>query len=70
MEPLINSILNQGGMRDRLKAKVFGGAQITQACVFNVAASNISFVKNYLKTEAIEIVSEDLGGPVRCSFTQ
>ncbi|WP_428612210.1 chemoreceptor glutamine deamidase CheD [Shewanella sp.] len=63
MEQLINNILSLGGMRNRLKAKVFGGAQMTQTSVLNVGESNISFVKNYLKTEAIEIVGEDLGGP-------
>ena len=63
MEQLINGILTSGGQRQRLKAKVFGGAQITKMSVLNVGQSNIEFVKEYLKLEGIAIESEDLGGP-------
>jgi chemotaxis protein CheD len=63
MEQLINGILTLGGQRKRLKAKIFGGAQMCKETVLNVGQSNIEFVKNYLDMEGIEIVAEDLGGP-------
>lgn len=63
MEQLINGILSAGGQRQRLKAKIFGGAQMTKSSVLNVGQSNIEFVKEYLKTEGIPVEGEDLGGP-------
>ncbi|RTR31184.1 chemoreceptor glutamine deamidase CheD [Shewanella atlantica] len=63
MEQLINGILTSGGQRHRLKAKIFGGAQMTRTSVLNVGQSNIEFVKNYLALEDIPIETEDLGGP-------
>ena len=63
MEQLINGILSAGGQRQRLKAKIFGGAQMTKSSVLNVGKSNIEFVKEYLDTEGIAIEGEDLGGP-------
>ncbi|MFT5705054.1 MAG: chemotaxis protein CheD [Shewanella sp.] len=62
MEQLINGILTLGGQRKRLKAKVFGGAQMCKETVLNVGQSNIDFVKSYLHMEGIEIEAEDLGG--------
>lgn len=63
MEQLINGILTLGGQRQRLKAKIFGGAQMSKETVLNVGKSNIDFVKNYLQMEGIEVEVEDLGGP-------
>jgi len=63
MEQLINGILASGGQRQRLRAKIFGGARMTKKSVLNVGTSNIEFVKHYLKMENISIETEDLGGP-------
>lgn len=63
MEQLINGILKSGGQRKRLKAKIFGGAQMTKSSVLNVGLSNIEFVKEYLSLEGIEVEKEDLAGP-------
>ncbi|MEC4725517.1 chemoreceptor glutamine deamidase CheD [Shewanella sp. D64] len=62
MEQLINGILTLGGQRKRLKAKIFGGAQMSKETVLNVGQSNIDFVKNYLHMEGIDVEVEDLGG--------
>ena len=62
MEQLINGILSLGGQKQRLRAKIFGGAQMGKETVLNVGRSNIEFVKNYLHMEGIEVESEDLGG--------
>ena len=63
MEQLINGILTLGGQKKRLRAKIFGGAQMSKGTVLNVGKSNIEFVKSYLHMEEIEVEIEDLGGP-------
>lgn len=60
MENLINEILKNGGRRENLEAKVFGGGKIL-ANMTDVGSRNIEFVKEYLDTEHIEVVSEDVG---------
>ncbi|MCL2914570.1 chemoreceptor glutamine deamidase CheD [Shewanella corallii] len=62
MEQLINSILSAGGQRRNLQAKVFGGAKLGGMSIINVGESNIEFVRQYLATEGIEIIAEDVGG--------
>lgn len=62
METLINGILNRGGHKNRLKAKVFGGAKMYSSVNVKVGESNIEFVRHYLAMEGIDIVGEDLGG--------
>jgi chemotaxis protein CheD len=66
MELLINDMVKLGAARSKLKAKVFGGASVLNLmggtrflCVNEV---NQRFVRDYLATEGIPIVSEDLGG--------
>lgn len=60
MEHLINDILKNGGRRQNLEAKLFGGGRIMQNMT-DVGMRNIIFVKDYLKTEEIKVVSEDVG---------
>lgn len=60
MEHLINTIIKYGGLKENLKAKVFGGGQVLKQAS-TVGERNIAFVLDYLKTEDIEIESEDLG---------
>lgn len=64
MELLINKILKLGGSRDRLLAKAFGGAHILPAISpeNGTGRKNIEFVLEFLKMEAIQLVSNDLGG--------
>jgi chemotaxis protein CheD len=66
MELLINDMVKLGAMRSRLRAKVFGGASVLDIeradrflCVNEV---NQRFIRDYLATERIPIMSEDLGG--------
>ena len=70
MELLINDMVHLGAERKRLKAKVFGGASVIKKetgihdnflCVNEV---NQRFIREYLKTENIPIVAEDLGGQI------
>jgi len=60
MEHLINEILKHGGTRDNLEVKLFGGGRI-MANMGNIGQQNIDFVKNYVKTESLNLLAEDLG---------
>ncbi|WP_221047476.1 chemoreceptor glutamine deamidase CheD [Methylogaea oryzae] len=60
MEHLINVILANGGARERLEVKIFGGGRILEN-MSDVGLKNITFVRDYLKTEGLRIVSEDVG---------
>jgi chemotaxis protein CheD len=60
MEHLINDILKNGGRRQNLEAKIFGGGRI-MANMTDVGKRNIDFAQDYLKTEGIEIASQDVG---------
>ncbi|GGI16242.1 MAG: chemoreceptor glutamine deamidase CheD [Oxalicibacterium faecigallinarum] len=61
MEILINDLLKAGARRENLEAKVFGGGNVLRGFVnMNVGERNAQFVRNFLKTENIRIVAEDL----------
>ena len=60
MEHLINDILKNGGLKQNLEVKLFGGGRI-MANMTDIGMRNISFVHDYLQTEGLKAVSEDLG---------
>ena len=60
MEHLINNILKNGGKRQNLEAKIFGGGRII-ANMTDIGMRNIAFARDYLKTEGLKIISEDVG---------
>lgn len=60
MEHLINTILQNGGKRKNLEVKLFGGGKII-ATLSDVGKRNIDFVLDYCDTEALNLVSQDLG---------
>ncbi|QPK64194.1 chemoreceptor glutamine deamidase CheD [Methylomonas sp. LL1] len=60
MEHLINTILQYGGKRKNLEVKLFGGGKII-ATLSDVGSRNIEFVLDYVDTEALKLVSQDLG---------
>lgn len=60
MEHLINDILKQGGNRNNLEVKLTGGGKI-MANMSDVGAKNIEFVLEYLQTENLNIITQDLG---------
>lgn len=65
MELLINDMVHLGAVRHRLKAKVFGGATVLNGSgdnFFCINEVNQRFIRDYLKTEGIPLVSADLGG--------
>jgi chemotaxis protein CheD len=61
MELLINGLLKQGARRDRLEAKVFGGAK-TIATFSNVGEQNAAFAMQFLRDEGIPVVGSSTGG--------
>ncbi len=61
MEVLINGLLKLGGDKRRLQAKVFGGATMTDG-MGRIGAANAAFARQFLQTEGIAILAEDLGG--------
>jgi len=60
MEHMINDILKNGGHKKHLEAKIFGGGRMMEAQT-DIGLTNIEFVKNYLDTEAIPLLAEDVG---------
>ncbi len=61
MEVLINQLVKLGANRNRLEAKVFGGAAVLRAfTTVQVGEMNSQFVLEYLRTENIRVVAEDL----------
>ena len=63
MEVLINHLMKLGATKNRLEAKVFGGGNVLkQFKICNIGEQNVEFVQEYLKTENIKVVAEDLLG--------
>ena len=61
MEVLINDLLKAGARREHLEAKVFGGGAVLRGfSAMNVGERNAAFVINFLKTERIPVLAEDL----------
>jgi len=60
MEHLINMILANGGKRKNLEVKVFGGGKIIPT-LGDVGLNNVNFVLEYIDTEALKLISQDLG---------
>lgn len=61
MEMLINDLMKQGARRDRLEAKLFGGAKMIES-LQDVGAANAAFARRFLRDEGIPTIAESLGG--------
>lgn len=61
MELLINHLLKLGARRNCFEAKVFGGGSVLRGMTANnIGDRNVEFVHDYLHTESIPVVAEDL----------
>lgn len=61
MELLINHLLRLGAQRNQLEAKVFGGGCVLRGMTANhVGQRNVEFALDYLRTEGIPVVAQDL----------
>lgn len=62
MEKMINDILKNGGARENLEVKIFGGGRVLQNMqTLDIGNGNINFVREYINTEQLKLVSEDVG---------
>ncbi len=60
MEHLINDILKNGGRRENLEVKLFGGGKILENAT-TVGEQNIRFALDYVQTEGLELLTQDMG---------
>jgi chemotaxis protein CheD len=61
MELLINGLLKLGASRDRLQAKVFGGANIVRG-LGSIGSANAAFARHFLEREHISFAGGSMGG--------
>jgi chemotaxis protein CheD len=61
MELLVNGLLKLGASRDRLEAKLFGGAN-TMRMLGNIGDQNATFAREFLARERITVCGGSLGG--------
>lgn len=61
MELLINGLMAVGAVRDRLRAHIYGGANMISG-LGQIGSSNASFARRFMETEGISIGHCDLGG--------
>ena len=64
MELLINQIMQLGGKRKNLRAKIFGGADVLSMAMTSVSIGqrNTEFIQRFLDLEGIPIVAHRLRG--------
>jgi chemotaxis protein methyltransferase CheR len=64
MEALVESVLQKGAQKDRLRAKIFGGAHVLKESLHSnpIPDGNVEFVRKFLAKEAIPIRAEKVGG--------
>jgi chemotaxis protein methyltransferase CheR len=71
MAALLDALLQAGGERGRLRAKLFGGASLGAGEIAEtIAARNIACARGFLEREGIPIVAERVGGeaPIELLF--
>jgi chemotaxis protein CheD len=61
MELLVNGLMRQGAHRDRLEAKIFGGARMMRG-LSDIGKKNADFAKRFLTHEGIRLLGGDIGG--------
>ncbi len=62
MELMINDILKNGGRRENLEVKIFGGGRVLRNMqTLDIGRRNIDFVRKYIEAESLTLVSEDVG---------
>jgi chemotaxis protein CheD len=61
MELLVNGLLKRGARRDRLEAKLFGGARTLDG-LSDIGAKNARFAERFLQHEGIGYIGGSLGG--------
>jgi len=62
MELLLGELIKLKVDRTRLRAKVFGGADLLVGSTSGIGQNNIKFIKTFLEMEKIPMENSDLGG--------
>lgn len=61
MELLINQMMTSGAVKSRMKAHIYGGANMHRGMT-RIGDANARFARQFLETEAIPLVRGDTGG--------
>ena len=61
MELLINKMLGLGAIKSRLKARLYGGANLHQGMTA-IGSANAAFARKFLQSEGIPVAFEDMEG--------
>ena len=61
MELLINDMMKKGARKERMQAKLFGGARMVDG-LSGIGAANAAFALQFLQDEGIPCVGQSLGG--------
>jgi chemotaxis protein CheD len=61
MELLINDMMKRGASRQRLRAHLYGGANIVRG-LGSIGSNNAAFALRFVQTEGITVGRTDLGG--------
>lgn len=61
MELLVNGLLKAGARRDRLEAKIFGGAKTVKGLA-DIGRQNSEFAIRFIKNEGIQLKNCSVGG--------
>lgn len=61
MEVLINGMMARGAARERLRAHIYGGANVVSG-LGEIGSQNAAFARRFCRTEGISIAHEDVGG--------
>ena len=64
MELLINELMQLGAQRERMVARLYGGARVMGDKLWSsrIGEKNVDFVRKYLTTEGIPILEQRVGG--------
>lgn len=64
MELLINKMMKGGADRNRIIAKIFGGAHLLPAISYHngVGRKNVEFVTEFLQNESVRVLTQDTNG--------
>ncbi|WP_298193309.1 chemotaxis protein CheD [Novosphingobium sp.] len=61
MELLVNQMLGMGARKSRLRAHLYGGANVNRN-MMRIGTANAEFAQGFLRREGIVLMREDLGG--------
>lgn len=61
MEMLINQMLAKGASKARMRAHIYGGANLNPGMV-QIGTANAQFARSFLERESIPVLREDMGG--------